>query len=153
MKKNRFIRLLIAVGLMALPLMANADNTRFIITTKDGTVAEFYLDDDPLITYQNNLLVAVSRKHEISVNAADVASFVFSSESVNVGIEGLQSTSTLNGLVPGTAVQVFAIDGKLITNTTVSEEGKVDINFNNLPEGIFVIKTAKTSFKIMNKNK
>lgn len=149
MKKNRFIRLLMAVGLMVLPLMANADDTRFIITTKDGTVAEFYLDDDPLITYQDNLLVAVSSKQEISVSAEEVVSFVFSSEPS--GIKNLQGTSSFNGLVPGTAVQVFTIDGKLITNTKVSEDGKVDINFNNLPEGIFVIRTAKTSFKIMNK--
>lgn len=150
MRKNRFTRLLVAVGLMALPLMANADDTRFIITTNDGTVAEFYLDDDPVITYQDNLLVAVSNKQEISVSAENVVSFVFSSEKPN-SIANLQGNSRFNGLVPGTAVQVFTIDGKLVTNTTVSEDGKVDINLNSLPEGIFVIKTANISFKIMNK--
>ena len=150
MEKNRFTKFLVTVGLMALPLMANADDTKFIITTNDGTVAEFYLDDDPVITYQDNLLVAISSKQEISVSAEDVLSFVFNSGN-GTSIANLQGSSRFNGLVPGSTVQVFAVDGKLVTTTTVSEDGKVDINLNSLPEGIFVIKTANLSFKIMNK--
>lgn len=142
------------MGLMACPVAANADVT-LVISTNSGTKAEFYLKDDPVITYQDNLLVVKSEMSaisEIALNADDVLECTFRNSDAT-DIKGLQDGkgSNLSNLEPGTKVQVFSVGGQLMNSTTVSADGSANLNLNTLPQGVYIIKTPKTTFKITNK--
>lgn len=155
--KNKIIKLLFSVGLLLFPHVADAGEARIVISTKGGVVAEFYLADDPVITYQDNLLVVKSSKSEVSVAAEDVAAFDFEPSSGDTGIDDVFSGngaggSRLSGLQPGSKVQVYNVEGRLVKTITVSADGKAELDMDALPGGVYIVKTQKTSFKITNKN-
>lgn len=152
---KKAIKILLTAGLICCPLMADAEEARIIISTKDGTVAEFYLVDDPVITYQDNLLVVRSNKREISVEAEQLQSFDFK-PSETTGIDATMTDyntegSSLSGLPAGSKVQIFNTGGRLIRTSTVSADGKAIVDIDSLPEGVYIIKTSKSSFKVTNK--
>lgn len=58
--------------------------------------------------------------------------------------------SKISGLTPGSKVIVATADGKVILSQNVSENGKAEVDFTQLPAGILVLKTEKGAIKIKN---
>ena len=58
--------------------------------------------------------------------------------------------SKISGLTPGSKVIVATADGKVIMSQNVSENGKAEVDFTQLPAGILVLKTEKGAIKIKN---
>lgn len=154
MRKKKMLRVLLACGLLVSPAIAQAYNDpKMVVTTVAGTSYEFFIADNPTIQYKDNLLVCQNDKGlSISVEAADVKSFKFysSDEATGVGHVSLSGDfgSKLSGLKPGAKVLVTSLDGKMVKSLNANESGIVDIDFNQLPQGILVVKTEKGSFKI-----
>ena len=151
MKKNVLIRAFAVVAMLLLGVSAVlAEQARLIITTKSGTVAEFPISENPVITYQDNILeVKGGGGEEISVAANEVSNFDFvPSESASgvdeINVEG----SKLSGLLPGTPVDVYTIDGQKVASFTVDDSKSVIVNMNELTPGYYIIRTPKDSFKI-----
>lgn len=151
--KGGLLKLLLACGMMMSPLLGFAfSEPKVVVETTAGSAYEFYIADNPRISYQDNLLVIQNDKGlTVSVEAAEVKSFRFYSSDVSA-IKGIERNgqfgSKLTGLKSGSNVKVFDIDGKSIQSTTVGNEGNAEIDFSQLPTGIFVVKTEKGSFKI-----
>lgn len=151
--KGGLLKLLLACGMMMSPLLGFAfSEPKVVVETTAGSAYEFYIADNPRISYQDNLLVIQNDKGlTVSVEAAEVKSFRFYSSDVTA-IKGIEMNgqfgSKLMGLKAGSDVKVFAIDGKSIQSTTVGNEGNAEIDFSQLPTGIYVVKTEKGSFKI-----
>lgn len=151
--KGGLHKLLLACGMMMSPLLGFAfSEPKVVVETTAGSAYEFYIADNPRISYQDNLLVIQNDKGlTVSVEAAEVKSFRFYSSDVTA-IKGIEMNgqfgSKLTGLKAGSDVKVYAIDGKSIQSTTVGNEGNAEIDFSQLPTGIYVIKTEKGSFKI-----
>lgn len=135
---------LIASGLMAV----HAEEARLVITTKSGTTAEFLIADSPVITYQDNILNVTGGGSEISVEADAVGSFDFV-PSEGAGIDTvLAEGSRFSGLRPGSRVQVFSSDGRLVSAFIADDSETVSVNINALAPGIYIISTPDVSFKI-----
>ena len=155
MRKKKMIRLLLACGLLMSPVMSQAYNEpKMVVTTVAGTSYEFFIADNPTIQYKDNLLVCQNDKGlSISVEAVDVKSFLFFSSDIDTGINHVSISSDdfgskLSGLKPSSKVIVAALDGKVVKNLNANDAGTIDIDFTQLPHGIFVIKTDKGAFKI-----
>ena len=153
LRKKELLKLLLACGLMMSPLLgfANAE-PKVVVETNAGSSYEFYISDNPRITYQDNLLVIKNEKDlSVSVEAADVKVFKFYS-SDNTAIDGVEIGgnfgSRMSGLKAGSSVNVFTPDGKSVQRTTVGKDGNAEIDFTQMPKGVYVVKTEKGSFKI-----
>ena len=153
LRKKELLKLLLACGLMMSPLLgfANAE-PKVVVETNAGSSYEFYISDNPRITYQDNLLVIKNEKDlSVSVDAADVKTFKFYS-SDDTAIDGVEIGgnfgSRMSGLKAGSSVNVITIDGKTVQSTTVGKDGNAEIDFTQMPKGVYVVKTEKGSFKI-----
>lgn len=155
MRKKKMLKLLLACGLLVSPVMAHAyTEPKMVVTTVAGNSYEFFIADNPTIQYKENVLVCQNDKGlSISVEATDVKSFQFFSSDVDTGINHVSISSSdfgskLSGLNPGTKVIVASLDGKVIKSLNANDAGTIAIDFNQLPQGILVVKTEKGSFKI-----
>lgn len=152
-KKKELLKLLLACGLMIAPLSGYAyADPKIVINTAAGSTFEFYIADNPRITYHDNLLVIENDKGvSVSVEASDVQGCNFFG-SDDTAINAVETEgkfgSMMSGLKVGSRVNVFALDGKTIQTMPVGNDGKAEIDFNQLPKGVYVIKTEKGSFKI-----
>lgn len=152
-RKKELLKLLLACGLMMAPLLCHAyTEPKVVINTSAGSSFEFYIADNPRITYQNNWLMIENDKGvTVSVEAADVAGFNFL-PSDDTAIDDVRAEgrfgSMMSGLNAGSTVSVFALDGKTIQTMSAGSDGKAEIDFNQLPKGVYIIKTDKGSFKI-----
>lgn len=150
MRKKELLKLLLACGLMMAPLVVHADNEpKVVVNTAAGASYEFYIADNPRITYQDNLMVIANDKGEtVSVEAADVRSCTFfgSDTAIDaVRVDG-RFGSVMSGLRAGSRVGVFALDGKAVLTTSAGSDGKAEIDFGQLPKGVYLIKTEKGAF-------
>ena len=145
-----FTKRILAAGLFLLAGLSavRAEEARLIITTTNGTVAQFLIADSPVITYQDNLLTVTGGGSEISVEADAVGSFDFvPSEDTGVSIITADG-SMFSGLKPGDPVLVYTADGKLAASFKADESTSVSVDLSPLPAGIYIVRTPGASFKI-----
>lgn len=155
MRKRTIIKILMACGFLLSPLTSWAEQQAKITINISGTLYEFYLEDKPVITFQDNVLEIKSDKNTgVTVDAKDVGDFSFVPSTT--GIENIEMNpnvafgSKISGLTPGSKVIVATPDGKVILSQNVSDNGKAEVDFTQLPAGILVLKTEKGAIKIKN---
>ena len=61
------------------------------------------------------------------------------------------SNATISGLKAGALVRVYNISGVAVSTLTADAEGKVSVDLNNLPKGVYILSTPSKSFKVLNK--
>ena len=149
MKKFLLSRILLVGAMLLLGYSAvRANNARLVITTKSGMEATFLVADEPVITFQDNLLVVRAGNDEVSAEAADVASFeFFPGDTSGVGQITIGDT-TLSGLQPGTPVEVYTFDGQHVASFKVDDSKSVSVGLGDLSSGIYILRTPSSSFKI-----
>ncbi len=149
MKKNSLIRAFSVVAMLLLGVSAVlAEQARMVIITKTGIEAQFPLDESPVITYQDNVLVVETMRMEISVPAEDVKSFDFI-PSNGTGVDEIKvEGSTLSGLLPGTPVDVYTIEGQHVASFKADESTTVTLQLSDLAPGYYIVRTPNNSFKI-----
>lgn len=57
----------------------------------------------------------------------------------------------IKGAEPGSMAQIFSLNGRLQKNARVGDNGSVSLSTHNLPTGVYIIKTNKSTFKIVKK--
>lgn len=57
----------------------------------------------------------------------------------------------IKGAEPGSMAQIFSLNGRLQKNARVGDNGSVSLSTRNLPTGVYIIKTNKSTFKIVKK--
>jgi hypothetical protein len=58
---------------------------------------------------------------------------------------------TIRGAEAGSLAQVYAADGRQVLTARVADSGEVRLSTAGLPAGIYVVKTTKSTFKIVKK--
>lgn len=159
MKKER-LRLLLACGLLMSPIAITCKaESRMVVTTNGGSTFEFFVYDNPKMTYHDNVLsIANDLGASMTVEAAEVKTFKFypsyDTETgighIATGTRGRQA-SMMSGLEPGSAVDVHTLGAQKVLTVTVGSEGTAVIDFGSLPDGVYVVKTGKGTFKVANK--
>ena len=157
MKKLKFY-LMLLVMLMA--TSAKADNVKYLVLNSGGEETVIALADEPVMTIEESILkVTVAGEEKLSADLSQGLSYKFLAEDPTAIQEVLnKETSRLElGHVyiahakAGETVRVFTFDGKLVASQRINGEGTADIDLTTLGKGLYIVKSAKTSIKVMNK--
>ena len=157
MKKLKFY-LMLLVMLMA--TSAKADNVKYLVLNSGGEETVIALADEPVMTIEESILkVTVAGEEKLSADLSQGLSYKFLAEDPTSIQEVLnKETSRLElGHVyiahakAGETVRVFTVDGKLVASQRINGEGTADIDLTTLGKGLYIVKSAKTSIKVMNK--
>ena len=157
MKKLKFY-LMLLVMLMA--TSAKADNVKYLVLNSGGEETVIALADEPVMTIEESILkVTVAGEEKLSADLSQGLSYKFLAEDPTAIQEVLnKETSRLElGHVyiahakAGEPVRVFTVDGKLVASQRINGEGTADIDLTTLGKGLYIVKSAKTSIKVMNK--
>ena len=157
MKKLKFY-LMLLVMLMA--TSAKADSVKYLVLNSGGEETVIALADEPVMTIEESILkVTVAGEEKLSADLSQGLSYKFLAEDPTAIQEVLnKETSRLElGHVyiahakAGETVRVFTVDGKLVASQRINSEGTADIDLTTLGKGLYIVKSAKTSIKVMNK--
>ena len=157
MKKLKFY-LMLLVMLMA--TSAKADSVKYLVLNSGGEETVIALADEPVMTInEGTLKVTVAGEEKLSADLSQGLSYKFLEADPTAIQEVLnKETSRLEqGHVyiaharEGETVRVFTVDGKLVASQRINSEGTADIDLTTLAKGLFIVKSAKTSIKVMNK--
>ena len=157
MKKLKFY-LMLLVMLMA--TSAKADNVKYLVLNSGGEETIIALADNPVMTIDEGILkVTVAGEEKVSADLSQGLSYSFSEADPTAIQEVLNNESSRleQGHVyivharAGETVRVFTIDGKLVASQRIGKEGCADIDLTTLGKGLYIVKSAKTSIKVMNK--
>lgn len=98
------------------------------------------------VVFDHSMLLGVYFTHQFDeeVNPTDISVIELEHPVFDMKDRGID----MNNLAPGTIVSVSSLDGKLIKQTTVANDGKATINISKSSGSIYIIKVGALSFKI-----
>jgi hypothetical protein len=156
MKKLKFY-LMLLVMLMA--TSAKADSVKYLVLNSGGEETVIALADNPVMTInEGTLKVTVAGVEKLSADLSQGLTYSFSETATSIQeILNNESSRLEQGHVyiaharEGETVRVFTVDGKLVASQRINGEGTADIDLTTLGKGLYIVKSAKTSIKVMNK--
>ena len=160
MGSMRMKRIFIAIIMTAFPFLgAFADGIQYLIlNAKNGTKTEFALAEEPKLSLANGEMTIVSRSRIFSISLADVEKYAFSEQSTSIANIIKEGNFKLdngfiifNGLTAGSKVSAYMQDGKLIKEIMSDDKGSAVLDMSILQKGVVIIKSNKTSIKIINR--
>jgi hypothetical protein len=156
MKKLKF---LFTMLVLLVTTSASAEGMKYVVfDLRDGTQTVIALQDKPIITCQSGeLKVTVAGEEKVSASLGDVAKYYFSDtpsgifemteEKPRIEMGHLYVTRAK----AGESVRVYTSDGRMVGSYRISADGNADIDLTTLGKGLYIVKTAKASIKILNK--
>ena len=133
---------------------------KYLVLNSGGEETVIALADEPVMTIEESILkVTVAGEEKLSADLSQGLSYKFLAEDPTAIQEVLnKETSRLElGHVyiahakAGETVRVFTVDGKLVASQRINSEGTADIDLTTLGKGLYIVKSVKTSIKVMNK--
>ena len=155
MKKLKFLFTLLV---LLVATSASAEGMKYVVfDLRDGTQTVIALQDKPIITCQSGeLKVTVAGEEKVSASLGDVAKYYFSDtpsgifemteEKPRIEMGHLYVTRAK----AGESVRVYTSDGRMVGSYRISADGNADIDLTTLGMGLYIVKTAKASIKILN---
>ena len=157
MKKLKFYLMLLVV---VMATSAKADSVKYLVFNSGGEETVIALADEPVITINEGVLkVTVAGEEKLSADLSEGLSYSFS-ETAPTAIQEIlteESSRLEQGHVyfaharEGETIRVFTVDGRLVASQRVSGEGIADIDLTTLGKGLYIVKSARTSIKVVNK--
>ena len=156
MKKLKFLFTLLV---LLVATSASAEGMKYVVfDLRDGTQTVIALQDKPIITCQSGeLKVTVAGEEKVSVSLGDVAKYYFSDTPLSIFEMADEKPRIEMGHLyvtrakAGESVRVYTTDGRMVGSYRISADGNADIDLTTLGKGLYIVKTAKASIKILNK--
>lgn len=126
----------------------------------DGTSVCFYLSELPVVTFVDDAVKIVSAYEEALIERSDVDRFEFLADKptsvgdveedvVNENFELDGSTIRVSGLVPGSEVRVFSVNGQLHMTAVAGKSGDVALGLDSLSKGVYLVNYNETTIKFI----
>ena len=137
---------------------ASAEGMQYVVfDLKDGTQTVIALQDKPVITCQGGeLKVTVAGQEKVSAPLGDVAKYYFSDTPSDIFEMAEEKPRIEMGHLyiarakAGDFIRVYTTDGRMAGTYRIAENGSADIDLTTLGKGLYIVKTSKTSIKILN---
>lgn len=156
------MRLLSLLLLATTGSLASMADTGVVLWHESGGSDVFLLADKPVISYRGDSIVLKTETAEVAYPVAGISRITF--EDTTTGI-GSVSVAKNNGIVakvlgdgveiwgmePHSNVSVYTVSGTQIGSYTADGDGHLAISLDNQAKGIIIIKTVKSSIKIIRK--
>jgi hypothetical protein len=155
MKKLKFLFTLLV---LLVATSASAEGMKYVVfDLRDGTQTVIALQDKPVITCQSGeLKVTVAGEEKVSASLGDVAKYYFSETPLSIFEMTEEKPRIEMGHLyvtrgkAGDAVRVYTTDGRMVGTYPITANGTADIDLTTLGKGLFIVRTAKASIKILN---
>ncbi len=155
MKKLKFLFTLLV---LLVATSASAEGMKYVVfDLRDGTQTVIALQDKPVITCQSGeLKVTVAGEEKVSASLGDVAKYYFSETPLSIFEMTEEKPRIEMGHLyvtrgkAGDAVRVYTTDGRMVGTYPITANGTTDIDLTTLGKGLFIVRTAKASIKILN---
>lgn len=144
-----FFAIVSAVFLLGQTIQAEERNA-LVVHLKDGTSTTFLLDDQPRVSIVNEQLRVQGTSLSVEFPREEVLRFTYAYDNSNgVSLAPIHSfwggihgdVLSLSGLQDGLTVRLISVDGKLLSETVVAQDGKVKIPLDAYPTGVYVLQT------------
>lgn len=138
--------------LLALALTGSAQEAQWclVVESTGGETIAIGADLKPVIT-------TTAEGYQLSYGG-QVATFAWSQlkkltveQTVADANATLISEVSISGAQPGTQAQVYSADGRRQLALPVAADGSVQLSTTGLPAGLYIVKTQKSTFKILKK--
>lgn len=159
MKKIIFPIVTLLLSLMPFSLLA--ENVSYLVVDlADGSQTVVPLADQPVISCKGGeLKVTVADDVKVSASLSDVRQYAFSID-VPTSVGSLMSKSEarleqghvyMANAKAGETVGIYKPGGQLVKQVRIGHDGLADIDLTALAKGLYIVKSANTSIKIINK--
>lgn len=153
--KSRIFLLLFTLSL-ALPSWAEGFNALQLVFTS-GKQVTVMLDDQPLVTFDDEAVVITTAKRILKCTAGDLQKFTY----LNIDMQSIVDVTTdeariaftdagisASHLAPLSEVGVYSVDGRLLAKAQVDASGSASVSFAAQQGTVYVVKTSVTTFKM-----
>ena len=140
----------------------------FVVWTHNDEKVAYLLSEHPVVTYSEGELLLSTLQQEVFYTASDVHKFTFSTSDITGEGQLPPTTEVLcleqelelalqqgdvlfMGSCAGSEISVYTIDGMLLHTVIVDATCCVHLEMSSYPSGVYVIKTEKTTHKIIKK--
>lgn len=139
------------------------DACTLVVLTKDNKQHEFqFAGKRPQVKFEGtSLRVIISSKSEAEFAISDIIRFTYTNHDPS-GIDdltidynpteiGFQEDGVLviSQMKEGAVVNIYGMDGKVITQFTAKHPGSCRLNLSPLPKGVYIVKADNITYKIM----
>lgn len=140
MRILRFISMLIAIVLLG-ATTSFAQNT-LNIHQKSGGVVSYGFSEKPVVTYAGEYMHVETVSVSIDYPVSNVQKLTFKDSESSIGELRVEEESS--------DLLIYNLKGQLVKKAE-SEDGISQLDIQELPAGIYVVKNGKTTFKIVKK--
>lgn len=157
--KRRIIFLTMLLMFITIDVIAQSGSPQLVLWQKSGEKVYFNLNDLPETTFENGLLVIKTKNSSIQYQMENVLRYTFEGTG-NTGIDVLPSDRgiiisqngnevTLRNLQDGSVVAIYAANGNLLEQRTVSGSHPFTISVAQRPAGVYIVKAGSKTIKLM----
>lgn len=154
---KKILALFVAVFAVFQFTSAAYTNDDLIIETKSGQKVNYSLSTRPVVTFEGTDLVLTGTGVKVLYPVADVKEITFGTHPT--GVSNVKSSDitffvsgseiTAKGLQKSDKLELYTVDGKVLTTKAVSAEGEATVDISSLNGGIYVVKAGEKSYKIL----
>ena len=132
---------------------------RLVVWQRSGEKIYIDLTEEPETTFEDGMLVLKTSKNSYMFQLQNILRYTY--EGTITAIESLSANPNelrfsqnneamkFEGLPEGTRLEIYAMDGKLLTTQSV-EKGKPSIvSLKGQPTGTYIVKAGNTTFKFL----
>ena len=141
--------ILLFIGGLLLQFSVYAKNIEILnIHFKNNTIMTLQLEDQPRVSFSKGVLRVISNNVSMEFQRSDVSRFSYTdntssdiSESTHQNRLNIKDANTLclSRMQPG-MIQLISIDGRLLLEIEVSNDGTANIPIDKYPAGVYIIK-------------
>lgn len=160
MKRSRIIAVLTALLIGTACLHAQEGmGPRLIVWLKSGDKVSYDLIDAPVTTFSGTKLMIQTNKVTASYERQDVLRYTYEDlgetgigllpgeRRVEMNREG--DEITFRGLQVGSTTRIYAVNGILVEQCTVTDGQPFTVSLKNRPNGVYIVKAGTETIKVM----
>ena len=157
--KVKFTVLLFLLAFAATATWAQGVTKRLVLWQKSGEKVYFDLNDMPETTFENGMLVIKTNNASVQYHLENILRYTFegtgntginlqpSERSISISQTG--DEVTMRNLSEGTTVTVYAANGTLLEQRTVSGRSPFTLSVAQRPAGVYIVKAGSETIKLM----
>ena len=149
-------KILLSLTLMLATLAAWAEAGFYVVTTT-GVRTGFIFSEEPVWTFEGDILVIAGIETAVEYPMADVARIYCDDVATMTGITEVDNTELircdgdgveLSGFAANTTVTIYNLQGQHVGTYRTDESGSLNISLADRGHGIYIIHANKSTLKI-----
>jgi len=157
--KVKFTILSLLFAFAATATWGQGATKRLVLWQKSGEKVYFDLNDMPETTFENGMLVIKTNNASVQYHLENILRYTFegtgntginlqpSERSISISQTG--DEVTMRNLSEGTTVTVYAANGTLLEQRTVSGRSPFTLSVAQRPAGVYIVKAGSETIKLM----